>query len=422
LLAGASFEGIVIHNNGIVFEVNDAFLQMTGYDRSDLIGKYGLGILTQESQDAVRHQVAIGSEEPYEVTIKRKDGTLFAAEIHGKNMCYKGLPARVTAARDITERKRAEEAIRTSEANYRAILDAANDAIFAHDVDTGLILEVNRTMCEMYGYTAEEAKQLSISDLSAEEPPYTQQSAFEWLSRAKDGEPQLFEWKAKHKSGRLFWVEVNLKVASIGGRNRILAVVRDISERKQAEEAKQRMEAYFKEQQRQFFRQTIQAATDGKLIVIEPEEITSLDGEMMKYCKLGGPEDITLARHRVKCAAECLGMSETRSENLTLCVGEAATNALKHAGGGFLSLMTRGSKIIVKISDHGPGMDALILPRATLELGYSTGHSLGMGYAVILALADQTYLCTGPTGTTVVIEMNVNVTPKAPVDCLPDTW
>jgi PAS domain S-box-containing protein len=123
-----------------------------------------------------------------------------------------------------------------SKIHYRAIFDAANDAIFLHDIKTGAILDVNRKMCDMYGYTREEACQLNVEALSAGEKPYTQDEAVRLLQKAAEGEPQVFEWVAKHKNGRLFWVEVNLKRAFIGCEDRLLAIVRDIGRRKEAEE------------------------------------------------------------------------------------------------------------------------------------------------------------------------------------------
>ena len=138
---------------------------------------------------------------------------------------------------DITERKQAEEAIKISERNYREIFNASNEAIFVHDMETGVILDVNRTMCEMFGYTCEEAVKLDVGDLSQGEPPYTMDHARQWVRKAVEEGPKRFEWLAKRKSGELFWDETNLKHAVIGGQDCILAFVSDITERKQAEEA-----------------------------------------------------------------------------------------------------------------------------------------------------------------------------------------
>lgn len=139
-------------------------------------------------------------------------------------------------SRIIGRRQQAEKKLAASEANYRAIFDAANDAIFVHDVHSGEIVDINRKMCEMYGYTREEACKLDVEAISSGKPPYTQEDALRWIRKAVQGEPQLFEWMAKDKDGRPFWVDVNLKRASIAAQDHLLAMVRDITERKQAEE------------------------------------------------------------------------------------------------------------------------------------------------------------------------------------------
>jgi PAS domain S-box-containing protein len=138
------------------------------------------------------------------------------------------------------ERKRVEEALRASEAKYRAISDSSNHALFIHDPETGEILDVNKKMCEMYGYSPEEVRSINVETLSSGEPPYTQKEALRWIRKAAAGEPQLFEWLAKDKEGRLFWVEVNLKRAVLGDRERLLAIVRDLTERKEVEDPLQR--------------------------------------------------------------------------------------------------------------------------------------------------------------------------------------
>ena len=143
--------------------------------------------------------------------------------------------------RDITERKQTDEALRESEERFRTIFDSINDAVFIHDMETGAILDVNSTMCKMYGYSREEVDQLDIQALSSGEVPYTQQDALVWIMKAAMGEAQIFEWMAKHKSGHLFWVEVSMKKAVIGLQERLLLVVRDITERKQAEAELQKL-------------------------------------------------------------------------------------------------------------------------------------------------------------------------------------
>jgi PAS domain S-box-containing protein len=133
------------------------------------------------------------------------------------------------------KRKRAEAELRKYEASYRAIFEAANDGIFIHDLETGAVVDVNPKSCEMYGLPAEDCRGATVERLSSGVPPYTKDDAMCWIRRAASGEPQLFEWHARKRNGDLFWVEVNLKRSELGGKDYLLAVVRDISDRKRAE-------------------------------------------------------------------------------------------------------------------------------------------------------------------------------------------
>jgi PAS domain S-box-containing protein len=151
-------------------------------------------------------------------------------------LSFGGREYNVAFALDISERKKAEKALRTSEANYRAIFNSANDAIFVHDITTGDVISINRKAEEMYGRSLDEFRDFSAEFLFSGEPGYTARDALQWIRRAAEGPPQLFEWLSKRKDGELFWVETNLRKAVIGGETRLLAIVRDISERKKAEE------------------------------------------------------------------------------------------------------------------------------------------------------------------------------------------
>jgi PAS domain S-box-containing protein len=139
--------------------------------------------------------------------------------------------------RDITERRRTEEVLRHSEQRTRMLFDAVNDAIFVHDLETGAILDVNARALEMYGYSRPEFLRMDVADLSEGLRPFSQAEAMAWIRKARREGPQVFEWRARHRSARTFWVEVNMRQAFIGAEERLLVAVRDIEGRKAAEAA-----------------------------------------------------------------------------------------------------------------------------------------------------------------------------------------
>lgn len=138
------------------------------------------------------------------------------------------------ANQDITDRKRAEEALRASEQNYRELFNATMSAIFVHEIPSGRILDVNQTMLDMFGATYEEAVGSTVEDISVGTPPYSQQEAVALINKAAKEGPQQFEWLSRKKNGQAFWAQVTLKRVVVGGVPRVLGLVDDITDRKEA--------------------------------------------------------------------------------------------------------------------------------------------------------------------------------------------
>lgn len=109
ILAEATFEGIIIHDQGTIIDANGAFARLFGYSRHELIGRNILELAAPESHQVILKHMRTHSEEAYEAVGIRKDGTRIHGELQAKSLPYKGRIIRVAAARDITRRKQMEE-------------------------------------------------------------------------------------------------------------------------------------------------------------------------------------------------------------------------------------------------------------------------------------------------------------------------
>jgi PAS domain S-box-containing protein len=114
-LSEATFEGIMLHEQGIILDVNHVLAKMTGYELEELIGKNGFELVTSESQELIKQNIFCGYEKPYKVTAIRKDGSTFPAEVQAKTIYHGSQNIRVAAVRDITERNQVEVALEKKE-------------------------------------------------------------------------------------------------------------------------------------------------------------------------------------------------------------------------------------------------------------------------------------------------------------------
>jgi two-component system, cell cycle sensor histidine kinase and response regulator CckA len=133
------------------------------------------------------------------------------------------------------ERRRVESALRTSEDRFRSIVGAISEGIFIADAATGAIIEVNPSACSMFACDAEDLIGETLNTLSSGQPPYAG-DAVDARVAAAAGAPQRFDWRCRRRTGEHFWAEMSVRVAAIGRRDMVLAVVRDLTERKAIEE------------------------------------------------------------------------------------------------------------------------------------------------------------------------------------------
>ncbi len=138
-----------------------------------------------------------------------------------------------------------QASLRASAEELQAIYDAANEAIFVHEMETSRIVDCNQRACEMFGYHRDRLVTCSIGDLSEGIPPYDEAHAPLLGKRAVESGPHLFEWRSRRSDGTCFWSEVSLRSSRIGGKDRVLAAIRDITDRKRGEEALRQSEERF---------------------------------------------------------------------------------------------------------------------------------------------------------------------------------
>ncbi|MBU0503524.1 MAG: PAS domain-containing protein [Candidatus Omnitrophota bacterium] len=140
--------------------------------------------------------------------------------------------------RNITERKKAEDALKESEEKFRIIFDNANDGILLADEETKFFYTGNNTICQMLGYSSEEIKNLGVIDIHPKEDlPYIlgqfERQVRKEIAVAKD-------LPVKRKNGSVFYADVSSSIIILAGRTYLLEIFRDVTERKKTDEEAQK--------------------------------------------------------------------------------------------------------------------------------------------------------------------------------------
>jgi PAS domain S-box-containing protein len=157
-----------------------------------------------------------------------------------------GLRFLIGTIQDVTDRKQAEQDLLAREARHRAVLQTAMDG-FCRCGPEGHLLEVNDAYCRMSGYSAEELLTMRISDMEARETP--EEVASHLAQIVRDGHDR-FESKHRRKDGSTFDVEISVKRTARDGDGHTATFVRDITERKRAEEERATLEAQLRQAQK----------------------------------------------------------------------------------------------------------------------------------------------------------------------------
>lgn len=131
-LFDATFEGVAVHDKGIIVDVNAAFAELFGYSREELLGRSVTELAAPAQRERVTTQIRETHTARYEAVGLRKDGTEFAAELSAKEHSYQGRPMRIAAVRDVSDRQRAEQE-RMTRIQEQAAGAAAQEAVRLRD-------------------------------------------------------------------------------------------------------------------------------------------------------------------------------------------------------------------------------------------------------------------------------------------------
>ncbi len=134
----------------------------------------------------------------------------------------------------IKQLKDTNEKLEKSKTYLNTIVNSVNEAIFIYDI-CGNILDANERASNMYGYTYEELVGTNIKNLIKNGTNYTWEKIVDIVNNKKNSEPLIIEMIAQNKNGRKFWIESNVRIISFGEKDSVIATVRDITERKNAE-------------------------------------------------------------------------------------------------------------------------------------------------------------------------------------------
>jgi len=233
-------------DDGSYVECNKAFFDIIGYTRQELVGHSSveLGIWVDPGDrnkmvDAIRLE---GSCRDLEARFRRKNGEVFWGRMSASPIDIDGVPCVLTISRDISDAKAAElmlaeatKALRTSEERYRKVFQTSLDAITLTRIDNRQYIDVNQAFLDVMGFERDEVIGKTPEELNIWTDPRDKENLTESINRTQ--EFRNVEVQFRKKNGETCWGLMSVSTIQIEGVRCALAIARDVSHAKEAEDA-----------------------------------------------------------------------------------------------------------------------------------------------------------------------------------------
>lgn len=240
-----SFDAILTMDAaGSISYASPAVERTTGFPAAELVGHHFHDFITAatlpEALAAFGRVLAGDIVEGLELEMVRQDGSTFTALVNGSPVLEANEVVGVQVLyQDITRRKQAEAALQDSEQKLRVVFDGAQDGILVADTQSRKFILSNRGIQQMLGYSNEELLQLGVDDIH---PPEGLEYVKQQFARQARGEITLAQdMPILRKDGTVFYADINSSPLSLAGRQCLLGVFHDITERRRNEQALQRL-------------------------------------------------------------------------------------------------------------------------------------------------------------------------------------
>lgn len=228
-------------SSGVFIDVNDAFLRGSGYTREEVIGKTAAEVgLFADGDENARFILMLrekGSVHGMELRCRDRVGEIRTCRFSSSIVPIGGVPHILTAVEDITDQKRAEEAMRESWERYRLILENANDGILVNELTPqgpGRLIDANESACRILGMTLEDLRGSNLADLDFPGIRVRAPGIVQVVLR--DGHA-VFQTPYRTRDNREKILDVSVNLFELNGKPTLLSVLRDITELRAAESA-----------------------------------------------------------------------------------------------------------------------------------------------------------------------------------------